>query len=94
MKRCIKIIVRGDFESQKYLAHAQEAAHSCSVEGTGKRQEDAAILIYAAGESGKLDEFLDHLYQGPKGALVEEIALELAPYRDFRGVFRVVGEGL
>ena len=91
MKRCIKIIVRGDFESQQYLSHAQEAARSCGVEGTGKKQEDETILIYAAGPADQLDLFIDHLYQGPKGSAVEEIALELAPCRDFRGVFRVVG---
>lgn len=91
MKRCIKIMVSGAIAGVGYLEFAQEYARRCKIEGTVQGQENGTVLIYAAGVGDALDEFIDFLYQGPAGSVVEEIALELAPCRDFRGVFRVIG---
>lgn len=93
MKRCLKIIVKGKVQGVGYRDFVQKHAEKLMVEGTIQNIADASVLIYAAGDATKLEDFIDVLYVGPSRAKVSEILVEPIPHeRDFRKVFRVIGE--
>jgi len=92
MKRWVKITVFGSVQGVGYCEHVRKYAEQFRIEGTVQHEERGSVLIYAAGESDALDDFVDYVYQGSADSLVEEVALEIAtPGRDFRGVFRIIG---
>jgi len=92
MKRWVKITVFGAIQGVGYCEHVRKYAEQFSVEGTAQFEDRGSVLIYAAGSSEALDNFIDHVYQGSPKSLVEEVAIEIAqPGRDFRGVFRIIG---
>ncbi|MFC1894484.1 acylphosphatase [Candidatus Dependentiae bacterium] len=93
MKRCLKIRVVGKVQDVLYRQFVQKVAYKLGIEGTAHNAEDGSVLINAAGLSEKLDDFIDALYKGSPKSKVENIIVEpLIPERDFRGVFRIIGE--
>lgn len=93
MKRWVKITVFGNIQGVGYCEHVKKYADQFRVEGTIQPQESGSVLIYAAGNGDALDDLIDYIYQGSPDSLVEEVAIEIAsPGRDFRGVFRIIGE--
>lgn len=93
MKRCVRITVYGNVQGVGYREHVQKFAQQFRVAGTIQNAEDGSVLIYASGATEALDDLIDHIWQGTRTAKVEEVAIEIAPKaRDFRGVFRLIGE--
>jgi len=91
MKRWVKITAIGAVKGVGYCEHVKRYADKFGVEGTVQYDQANAVLINAAGASDALDDFLDHVYQGPPGSAVKEVAIEIAEQpRDFRGVFRII----
>lgn len=92
MKQCLRIKVFGQVQGIGYREFAKKAAHKLEIEGTAQNIEEEYVMIYACGDSNKLDAFIDELYKGPKNAQVKNIEVEpLVLEKDFRGVFRVIG---
>lgn len=92
MKRWIKITVFGSLKDVGYCEHVRKYAEQFNVEGTVQFEARGSALIYAAGTNEALDNFIDHVYQGSKASLVQEVAIEIVqPGRDFRGAFRIIG---
>ncbi len=93
MKRWVKIVVFGTVSGVGYCEHVKVHAEKCGVEGTVQHDQPGSVLIHAVGTSDALDNFIDYVYQGSPQSLVNEVAIQIAPPgRDYRGVFRVVGE--
>ena len=93
MKRCLKIQVSGKVQGVGYRAFAQKHAQSLSIEGTIQNAEDGSVVIYASGQGPNLDKFIDALYQGTSACKVKELIAEpLLHEKDFRGVFRIIGD--
>jgi acylphosphatase len=93
MKRCVRITVYGKVQGVGYREHIQKHAKQFRVEGSIQNADDGSVLIYASGAAEALDDLIDHIWQGSRSSKIEEVAIEIAPRaRDFRGVFRVIGE--
>ena len=93
MKRWVKITVFGNIQGVGYCEHVKKYADQFRIEGTVQPEERGSVLIYAVGVNDALDDFIDYIYQGSADSLVEEVAIEIAaPGRDFRGVFRIIGD--
>lgn len=93
MKKQLRLIVSGVVQGVGYREHVRKNAENLGVEGSVRNLEDGRVLVNAVASPDILDLFLDHLYEGPKKAVIDDIEIELAPAaRDFRGVFRIIGE--
>jgi len=93
MKKQLRLIVSGVVQGVGYRDHVRKNAESLGVEGSIRNLEDGRVLVNAVASADTLDIFLDCLYEGTDKSLVDDIEIELAPVaRDFRGVFRVIGE--
>lgn len=93
MKKCVKITVFGKVQGVGYREYVKRHAQKCDVEGSIQNNEDGSVVIYAAGLPDNLDNLIDHIYQGSPTATVSEVAIEISQVaRDFRGVFRIIGE--
>ena len=93
VKRSLKITVSGVVQNVGLRQHIQLVAEKLRLEGTAENTEDGKVIIYAAGEGEKLDSLIDAIYEGTKGATIEDVEVEsnTAP-RNFRGVFRLIGD--
>ena len=93
MKRCVRIIVSGVVQGVFYRDFVRESASKLGVEGSVQNQEDGSVEILACGLAESLDDFIDLLYQGSSKSNVENVAVApLAISKEFRGVFRVIGQ--
>ena len=93
MKRCVKITIRGSVQGVGYRHFIQKHAQNLLCEGLIQNREDGSVLAFVCAPSDKLDELLDFMYLGPEKAKIDEITVEPLPEgRDFRGVFRVIGQ--
>jgi len=92
MKRCSRIVVKGNVQNDLYRAFVQTQASKLAIEGTVQSSKDGSVIINACGNTEKFDDFIDALYQGPPKTSIEEIQEEpLVQKRNFRGVFRIIG---
>ena len=93
MKRCVRIIVSGVVQGVFYRDFVRESASKLGVEGSVQNQEDGSIIIFACGLAEYLDDFIDLLYKGSSKSNVENVSVSpLSLNKEFRGVFRVIGQ--
>ncbi len=93
MKQTLKITVRGKIQGIGYRDFVQKSAQKLGIEGTVQNNDDGTVTICAGSAADALDSFIDQLYKGPKESKVEEVSAEpLIGGKNFRGVFRVLGE--
>jgi len=94
MKRISKIVVRGKVQGVFYRDFVKQNAEKLHIEGTVQNSSDGTVIINACGQSDKIEDLIDALYQGPPQSSVEQVIEEpLIKARDFRGVFRIIGSG-
>ncbi len=91
MNQCVKItlVVKTSEELLKNLI--KKHAERLAIEGVGNIENSDTIKIVANGSNSAIDEFIDALYGGYKGA--KPTIIEVEPFmkeRDYRGVFRVI----
>ena len=91
MNQCVKItlVVKTSEELLKNLI--KKHAERLAIEGVGNIENSDTIKIVANGSNNAIDEFIDALYDGYKGA--KPTIIEVEPFmkdRDYRGVFRVI----
>ena len=92
MNQCVRItlIVKTSRDLLKNLI--QKNAQRLAIEGIGNIEGPEKIKIVANGANDAIDEFIDMLYSGYRGA--RPTIIEVEPFikdRDYRGVFRVIG---
>ena len=93
-KQCLKITVTGTVQNASYRLYVKKQAEKLSIEGTVQNAETGGVIIFACSSTDTIDAFIDALYDGPSEAQVESVAAEpLMLVKDFRGVFRAIGEG-
>lgn len=93
MKKCLKIRVCGNVQGVAYRAHTKKHADTLGIEGTVQNSDDGSVLIYACGNAVNLEKLLDVLYKGTPDSSVEDLIAE--PFlneKNFRGVFRIIGD--
>ena len=92
MKKCTSIVIKGKIQKVSYRDFVKENAEKLNIEGTVQNAHDGTIIINACGQSDKLEDFLDALYQGPTKSQVEEITEKpIIQVKNFRGIFRIIG---
>jgi len=93
MRRCLKIHVLGKVQGVGYRTFTQKHAQSLGIEGTVQNADDGSVVIYASGQAPNLDKFIDALYKGTTNTEIKELIAEpLMHEKDFRGVFRIIGD--
>ena len=83
----IKIKITGKVQGVGFRYHTQKAAEEIGIKGFVKNEYDGSVYIEASGESDKIDLFVNWCHQGPKWALVENVALkdnELKKFKSFK----------
>lgn len=93
MKKSLKITVLGKVQGVGYREFVQKQAQKMNIVGTVQNNPNGEVIIYATGSAESLESLIDVLYQGSSKALVKDVIAEsLASEKDFRGVFRVIGD--
>ena len=93
MRKCLKIHIFGKVHGVGYRAFAQKHAQVLGIEGTVQNSEDGSVIMYACGQAPNLDKFIDALYKGTPDAEIKELTAEpFLSEKDFRGVFRIIGD--
>jgi acylphosphatase len=83
----------GLVQAHSFKTFIQKTAQSLSIEGTLQNTEPNSITIFACGPSVSLEKFIDALYKGTGSSEVKELTTEpFVNERDFRGVFRIIGD--
>ncbi|MBD3272913.1 hypothetical protein GF385_00990, partial [Candidatus Dependentiae bacterium] len=76
-----------------YRHFIKKHADKLSLEGSIQNREDGTVLIFVCGDSDKVDDLIDFVYQGTEKSKVSDVIVEpLQNNRDFRGVFRIIGD--
>lgn len=91
MKRCLKMLVNIDNWQSDWGSQIQKQAQKLEVEGMMQTVSQNELRIMICGQSEKLDEFVDYLYDF--FATLQANISELEPFikeRDYRGTFRVI----
>ncbi len=93
MRKCVKIKAIGKVQDETYKSFIQKTAQSLGIEGTLQNLETIGIIIHACGPTAGLEKFIDALYQGTEKNGIQELNTEpLSNEKNFRGVFRVIGD--
>jgi acylphosphatase len=92
VKQCLKIRIFGTVQGVGYREFIKKKASKLKVEGTIQNEHDKSVTVFVCGLSEDLDKIIDALYQGIPQSKVEDIKVEpLINKKDFRGVFRIIG---
>jgi acylphosphatase len=93
MRKCIKIKVIGKVQDEGYKTLVQKTAQTLGIEGTLQNLEANSVMIHACGISDNLEKFIDTLYRGVGKNDVQDLSTEpFVNERDYRGVFRIIGD--
>jgi acylphosphatase len=93
MRKCVKVTVKGTVHGVGYRHFIQKKAKKLELEGSIQNREDGSVLAFICGPLDKIDDLIDFIYEGSPKAKVEDVVVEpLSPDKDFRGIFRVIGE--
>lgn len=90
MKKCVKILLSGDFPTGFMHASIQEHAREVGLEGTAQMMPDNQIRVVVCGNSDQIDQFIDLLHNSAKKV---SFTYEIEPFlkdKEYRGVFRVI----
>lgn len=91
MKRCLRMLVNVENWQSDWGLQIQKHAKKLEVEGLMQALDDHQLRIMICGESEKIDDFMDFLYDF--FVTIEAQISDLEPFikeRDYRGIFRVI----
>jgi acylphosphatase len=91
MKKCLKIVLTGNFPSTFLRASLLKHARACVIEGVARPAGADQITITVCGDKSHVEEFLDGLYENEKEWGIDTIEVE--PFvrdKDYRGIFRII----
>lgn len=91
MKKCLRIIISGDYPESFLRDFVQKHARELNLEGTGQFLDDGGVRVIVCGNKESVDVFLDLLHKGTKDITPDDISME--PFvrdKDYRGIFRVI----
>jgi acylphosphatase len=91
MNQCVKITLVVKASRDLLSNMIKKNAERLSIEGIGNVEGRGTIKIIAHGAHDSIDEFIDILYLGYKGA--RPSIIEVEPFlknKDYRGIFRVI----
>jgi acylphosphatase len=93
MKRSIRLIVSGTVQGVGLREHIKKHAEQLGLQGTVQNVADGTVVVYVTGQDTQLEELIDAIYWGTPKTAIGRVAIEsFTSHKDFRGVFRVIGD--
>ena len=93
MKKSIKLTISGNVQGVGLRELLKQKAEVLGIHGTVQNSSDGTVILHVTGSDEKLEDLIDAIYLGTTKADVAEVAIEsFNTHKDFRGVFRVIGE--
>jgi len=89
MRARFQAIVSGRVQGVAYRYFAQRWAGSLSLSGWVRNLDDGRVELLAEGDKRALEEFLTHLRDGPRLAVVDGIEVRWEPPTGEAGGFRI-----
>ena len=90
-RRRFKAEIVGDVQGVGFRFFAERHARQLGLEGYVRNRYDGAVEVEAEGTAPALEQFLNELRHGPRGARVEDVRVSWMPYRGDLGPFGVRG---
>jgi acylphosphatase len=91
MKKCVKIIIQGNFQEGFLFTFVKQQAQSLELEGTAQMNSENTIRIILCGDPTVIDQFMDSLHKNTENEHITSIELEpFLKEKDYRGVFRII----
>jgi acylphosphatase len=75
--KVLKIRVRGRVQGVGYRRFAQRKANDCGVFGWARNLYNGEVEVLAVGQDSALEQYLEHLRQGPSFGQVEGLTSEI-----------------
>lgn len=72
-KKAIKFVISGRVQGVGFRFFTENWAHRLGLSGYVKNCADGTVEAYAIGDADALEEFKDHLAEGPRSARVDNI---------------------
>jgi len=85
MNRCRRFVVSGRVQGVFYRASTEDTARRLGLSGWVRNLPDGRVELVACGEEAKLRELERWLWQGPRHARVEQVAVQDVPVEAFSG---------
>lgn len=94
MRKGVKILVKGNFNRKIFDSFLIEKATELGVTGSMQEFDNSKLIMYAVGDSERVESLIDHLYnEESNGAKIEDIEIKpMDETKDFRGIFRVINK--
>ena len=93
MKKSVRLTVSGNVQGVGLREHIKKHAEELSLQGTVQNSTDGTVVLYVTGPDERLEQLIDCIYQGTSKAIIDRIIAEsFANHKDFRGVFRIIGD--
>ncbi len=85
MNRCRHFLVSGQVQGVFFRASAESTARRLGLTGWVRNLRDGRVELVACGEEAPLKELEQWLWQGPKHARVEQVAVQEVSAQSFAG---------
>ena len=93
MKKSVKIVVSGKVQAVGLREFVSKQAEKFEIQGTIQNSHDGTVVIYAQGTDDGIEDLIDSIYRGSPKSKVENVSVDIfSTPKDFRGVFRIIGE--
>lgn len=79
--RRLRAVIHGSVQGVGFRYFAEHRALRAGLRGFVRNASDGAVEVEAEGPSDQLEQFLDALRQGPRGARVEKVDVAWSAYR-------------
>lgn len=77
---CLRCYVSGRVQGVFYRRGAKHKADALGVTGWARNLSDGRVEVLACGEAEQVHALRDWLWEGPRLAMVEDVAVEEAPW--------------
>ncbi len=81
-KLCLRCRVRGLVQGVFYRASTRNRARELGLSGFARNLDDGSVEVLACGERAAVDALRDWLWDGSRGAQVESVQCQDAPFQD------------
>ena len=91
MKRCLKVIIKGEFSHNNLIAHIKEIALSLHIEGTIQLEDVYSIKTIVSGSNENIEQFIEMLHKIAHEQKIDSIEIEpFLQVKNHRGAFRII----
>ena len=85
----VRVIVTGRVQGVWFRGSTCDKARALGVKGYVRNQADGSVEFVAEGEDAMVDELVRWARQGPSVARVDNIKVDILPYKDEYQDFRI-----